>query len=87
MGDACVITDPFGVAETFVTGMLPIEDLGGLMRITLYSERVATDGVPEKVIVTRLVMSRECFDSCLNLSLDAGDATPAGKTMRLVQVN
>lgn len=84
MQERCVdaiVTDPFGVAETFVTGMLPIEDLGGLVRITLYSERGVPDGIREKVIVARLLMTRQCFNECLSQSIDADHAGSAMKRL------
>ncbi|MCX5495778.1 hypothetical protein OSH11_13775 [Kaistia dalseonensis] len=58
-----VAYEPVPVADTFVTGMLPVEDLGGLFRITLFSDRRDAAGGTERMIVSRLLMSRQTLES------------------------
>lgn len=66
--DDLVAFEPMPVPDTFVTGMLPVEDLAGLMRVTLYADRSDGSGGLERMIVARLVLARSTFVDCLFIS-------------------
>jgi len=55
--------EPMPVPDTFVTGVLPIEDLGGLLRVTLYADAHDQRGAVDRRIVSRLILPRDAFAS------------------------
>lgn len=62
--DEPIAYEPVPVTDTFVTGMLPVEDRGGVMRLTLVADRIDGRGAIERTIVARLVMGREAMVEC-----------------------
>ncbi len=51
--------EPIPVLDTFVTGMLPPEEHGGVVRLTLIADRLDGRGASERTIVARIVMGKD----------------------------
>ncbi len=58
--------EPTPIPDTVVTGAMPVEALGGLVRLTFYSDRRDGFGTPERTIVARLVLARSALAEILS---------------------
>ena len=56
--DTPLAYEPMPIPETFVTGSLPSETIGELVRLTLFSDRMDGVGGTERIIVARLLLSK-----------------------------
>lgn len=61
-------TEPYAVADTFVSGLADVEDIGGgCLRFTFYC-RSTHDGREEKQVVARIIMPAEALPSAMQMS-------------------
>ncbi len=68
--DEPLLIEPAIVADVFATGMLPPEDRGGHIRVTYYADRTSGAGT-ERVLVARVVFSREDFLAALSRAVES----------------
>ncbi len=64
-----VVTEPVPVSEVFASGILVPEDMGEVIRVTVYVERTLPGcEVIEHVIVGRFVFTKEGFGTALKVA-------------------
>lgn len=57
-----IIFEPIIIPDLLVTGMLPVDVDGELVRLTLFVDRRCANGATERIIVGRLVMTQAAFE-------------------------
>ena len=60
--DQLIAFEPVPISDVFVTGLLPVEDQGGYLRLTFIADRKDGRGGVERVIVSRLIVGRHVFE-------------------------
>lgn len=81
------LVEPYGVSDTFVSGIADIEDLGdGNYRFTLYAKRRNSHNqTEERQVVAALIMTRDTVIRCIMqsaMSIDLPIATEVQKLTR-----
>lgn len=66
-----IIFEPIIIPDLLVTGMLPVEIDGELVRLTLFVDRRCANGVMERIIVGRLVMTQAAFERNMTIGEQA----------------
>ena len=66
-----IIFEPMIIPDLLVTGMMPVEIDGELVRLTLYVDRRCANGATERIIVGRLVMTQAAFERNMDIGEQA----------------
>ena len=61
MDVSLIAYEPIPIADTFATGLMPVETVGPLMRLTFYTDRKDPSGAIERCIVARILADRRLF--------------------------
>lgn len=65
------LVEPYPIMEVYATGIRRVRDGGKMVRITFYSEQTTDDGNMERVIVARVVMSKEDYHATVRKMVGA----------------
>ena len=68
MGENLEMLEPFGVPDTFTTGLGSVEDIGGgCYRFTFFTKQDA-HGHSDRVVVAKLVMSIDALPAAIHMA-------------------